>query len=266
MRKYFLILFYFLLFLNLKAQDSTAIDSVILKKISKFTQPDSINCIKNINEDSFCITYQGFLGALVGSMLAAVIAIYSIHKTHKNQIFLENEKIHNRRHIEEKIYSGFLFSVYSILLNHKEISKALKRELNAFAENVKITGNLLIEKPYNRYSVDLLKECLLKSLSYENYDSDTIMYLVTYVNKLENFDSNLNFIPLLKIRDQHKDNAEYAKTVKIYFSDLLGLIALLDELNDKITNLILDFLRNSKVVNMHEHLESLNNQQTKPTA
>jgi len=84
MRKYFLILFYFLLFLNLKAQDSTAIDSVILKKISKFTQPDSINCIKNINEDSFCITYQGFLGALVGSMLAAVIAIYSIHKTHKN--------------------------------------------------------------------------------------------------------------------------------------------------------------------------------------
>jgi len=266
MKKYLLILFCSLLFINLNAKDSTIVDSVSATKVLEATQPDSINYVKILNEDSFWITYQGFIGALVGSMLAALIAIYSIRRTHKNQIFLENEKIHNRRHIEEKIYSGFLFSVYSILLNHKEISKALKRELNAFAENVKCSGNLIIEQPYNRYSVDILKDCLLKSLSYENYDSDTIMFLVTYVNKLENLDSNLNFIPLLKIRDQQKDNAEYAQTVKMYFSDLLGLIGLLDELNDKVTNLILDYLRNSKVVNMHEHLESLHNQRPKPTA
>lgn len=266
MRKYHLIFLCFFLFINLNAKDSTKVDSVISTEVSESNQPDSINYVKILSEDSIWITYQGLIGALVGSMLAALIAIYSIRKTHKNQIFLENEKIHNKRHIEEKIYSGFLFSVYSILLNHKEISKALKRELNAFAENVKNTGELIIEKPYNRYSIDLLKECLLKTLSYENYDSDTIMYLVTYVNKLDNFDSNLNFIPLLKIKEQHKDKAEYAKTVKIYFSDLLGLIGLLDELNDKITNLILEFLRKSNVVNMPEHLESLHNQQPKPTA
>ena len=91
------------------------------------------------------------------------------------------------------------------------------------------------------------------------------MYLVTYVNKLDNFDSNLNFIPLLKIKEQHKDKTEYAETVKAYFSELLGLIGLLDELNDNITNLILEFLRKSDVVNMPEHLESLHNQQPKPT-
>jgi len=152
-------------------------------------------------------------------MLAALIAICSIRKTHRNQIFLEN---------------------------------------------VKNTGELIKEKPYIRYSIDLLKNCFLKTLSYDNYDSDTIMYLVTYVNKLDNFDSNLNFIPLLKIKEQRKDKAEYAETVKIYFSDLLGLIGLLDELNDKIANLILKFLRKSDFVNLTEHLESLHKQQSKP--
>ena len=126
MRKYHLIFLCFFLFINLNAKDSTKVDSVISTKVSESTRPDSINYVKILREDSIWITYQGLIGAFVGSMLAALIAIYSIRKTHKNQIFLENEKIHNKRHIEEKIYSGFLFSVYSILLNHKEISKALK--------------------------------------------------------------------------------------------------------------------------------------------
>jgi hypothetical protein len=263
MRIIFVILLFFLLLTNLLAQDSTTTDSIISKIHFGYSQIDSITYVKILNEDSFGITYQGLFGALFGSLLAAIIAIYSIKKTHKNQIFLENEKIHNRRHIEEKIYSGFLFSIYSILLNHKEISKALKRELDVFAENVKETGDLLIEKPYNRYSIDLLKECLLKSLSYENYESDTIMYLVTYVNKLENFESNLNFVPLLKVRDQHKSSAEYAETVKLYFADLLKLIVILDSLNDTITKLIFNYLLSSEVVNMKEHLEALHNRPLK---
>lgn len=256
------ILFFFSISINFSQVVGS--DSILNKKVDstevKYSDESTINNIL-----SFFERYQSFIGSIIGAFLAALIAIYSIKRTHKNQILLENEKILNNRHIEEKVYCGFLFSVYSVLLNHKEISKALTRELNAFAENVKYTGDLIIEKPYNRYSNDLLKECLLKTLAYQNYDSDTILFLVTYVNKIDNFDSNLNFIPLLKVRDKHKDISTYAETVNKYFSDLYGMIKLLDELNDKITKLILAYLRNSNAVNMHEYLETLHNPPIKRT-
>ena len=221
---------------------------------------------KSIEQVTDIEKYQSLIGSFIGALLASLIAIYSIKKTHKNQILLENEKVFNQRHINEKIYCGHIFSIYSILINHAQISIMLKRELNAFANHVKVTGDLLVEKPFNVFAIDLIKECLLKTLSYENYDSNTILYLVTYVNSLDNFDSNLNLIPLLKVRDKYNDNDSYAKTVKKYFDELLGILNLLDELNDKITKMIYKYLNESKAVNVHDHLETLHNQRLSPTA
>lgn len=266
MRSLFLIIIAFLYITQIKAQDSTNLDSISTINDSLIAQSDSISYIKIITDDSFWITYQGLIGALIGSMLAALIAIYSIKKTHNNQIFLENQKILNNRHIEEKVYCGFLFSIYAILLNHQQISKKLKSELSGFLNYVKSTGDLIIEKTYNRFAIDLMKDCLLKGLSYQNYDSNIVLYLVTYINMLENFDSSLNFIPLLKIKDKHKDIDSYATAVEKYFADLQGLLLSIDELNEKIVETILAYLRNSEVVDMHEYLETLHNQQLKPTA
>lgn len=213
------------------------------------TKSDSVQNVFITNEKSLLEKYQGLIGAFIGSLFAALIAIYSIYKTRKNQIFIENEKIKRNRYQSEKIYCGFLFSIHSILLNHQQAFEILTKELQAILETVKTIGKFTYDKPYTYLPVDLLKDNLNNVLSYENYNSKNVALLTTYLNLVENLYNDLNFIPLVKLKTETKED-EYKERVVYYFDKLFGRINTLKDLVARLLKDITDELEKSETSNV----------------
>ena len=231
-------------------KDTLKIDSVIQANDTLSTNNNDVRSIFITNEISFLEKYEGLVGAFIGSLLAALIAIYSIHKTHKNQVNLENEKIKRNRYQSEKVYCGFLFSIHSILLNHQQFLGSLTKELEGILSNAKLTGKLAYDKPYTYLPVDLLKGNLNNILSYENYNSKNVQLLVTYLNFVENLYNDVNFISLIKLRDETKDETEYKQRVEYYFNNLFGRITTLNDMIEKLINAIIKEIEASETSNV----------------
>lgn len=71
----------------------------------------------------FIYKYQTLLGTIIGSGLAALIAVISIRITHKNQVNLENKKSDFFQMEGHKEYIVLLISINSILINHQNLFK-----------------------------------------------------------------------------------------------------------------------------------------------
>ncbi|OGU69421.1 MAG: hypothetical protein A2499_09435 [Stygiobacter sp. RIFOXYC12_FULL_38_8] len=265
MKKY-LIIIIGILFLHLNyAQDSTSLDTSKYPQNMTLEKSDSITYGQLINDSTFFEEYQGLIGAFIGALSAALIAFFSINKTHKKQIALENEKIIHQKLESEKKYCGILFSIYSILTNHYYISTELKKEIDAHLKILSNTGKLFVDKPYNYLPIDLLKDCTSQIYNYEKYDSNLLMYIVTYVSKIEIFFNDLNFIPLIKMKTEYEDDKSYVESLNGYFAALLKRLEVLDGINEKINSLIKDEINKSSVCDFREMDELLHNQQINRT-
>lgn len=250
MKKYLIIIIGLLLSQIISAQDTVKVDTIQMAQNIVVNKPDSVTYVMVTKEITFIERYQGLIGAFIGAFFASLIAIIAIKKTHKNQIELENDKIHYKRYQDEKVYCGFLFSIHSVLLNHKQFLMTLKKELEGILENAKITGKLAYDKPYTFLPVDLLKGNLNNVLSYENYNSKNIQLLVSYLNFVENLYNDLNLINLVKLKDDTKDENEYKQKIEYYFNEVLGRINILKEMVEELLNAIIEEIENSETSNV----------------
>lgn len=194
--------------------------------------------------------YQSIIGAFLGSSLAGLIAYYSIRRTQKNQIDLENEKIKVERYQEEKVYCGYLYSVWAIMQGHQSFLTGLRRELNFILKDFESLGKIAYDKPFNVLPVDLLKESYFKVLGYEKYNSKIVNKLVSYLGVMDSLTNELNFITIKKLKEEIADKKDYAKRVEFYFSQVFGHLDILLETAQIIGNDIMTDLSNSKTSNI----------------
>ncbi|OGU34486.1 MAG: hypothetical protein A2068_12050 [Ignavibacteria bacterium GWB2_35_6b] len=232
------------IFCGILAQDSSETNSVFPHNNENVINRDNSYKIIIADEISFWEKYQSLIGALVGSLFAALIAIWSIYRTHNNQINIENEKIRISRSHAENVYHGFIFSVHTILINHEHFLNSLTEELRNILANAKKTGKLAYDRPYTYLAVDLLKNNLNKILAYESYDAKNVQLLVTYLNHVENLYNDLNFIPLIKLRDDTKKEDEYLNRLEYYFDNLVERVNILKEM---VKELLDGFMREAEI-------------------
>ena len=197
------------------------------------------------NNPSFLERYQTLIGAFLGSLLAAIIALFSIWRTYKNQKKL-NDEVHEKQ-IQLEIqkltytesrnkdhYRGILITIRSILISHKYVIDELKKELSSLIDDFKNHGRLAYEKPHTFIPIDLLKKLLIKLIEYEDYNIRILFSLSGYIISVDNLYNDLDFQSIVRLKNEFK----FHEMVENYFERLNGRLSTLNVKSGEIENWI----------------------------
>lgn len=179
-------------------------------------------------------------GALVGALAASLIAHYSVMRTHKNTVKIENEKIAMIRRTKENIYCGLLFMIYSEIFGHRNLAPILKESISLFLDTTEATKDIVSDTPFTRYEIEFLKECRSKILEFENFETEILTVLSHYINKVSLLNYYLNLKRIRDIRFRFDGNEEdFLTGVKDYFNDVNDLISNLGDVGRSIQESVL---------------------------
>lgn len=164
--------------------------------------------IVSFPENRLIERYQGFLGALVGASLAALVALYSIWRTNKNNLALEQNRRLDVARRQEDIYCGLLHEIAGELDAHAMIFRDLVRDLPLLRNNSLAVGKVIVSCPPARPSLSHIDVCRIKILEYDGFDTRLLHRISAYVNVCAYFNTNLDFTPLIQVQHQMNINQE----------------------------------------------------------
>lgn len=171
------------------------------------------------SEKSIIFGYQGLIGAFIGSLMAALIAIGSIWKTHKNSTELFNKEKSQERERNERLYCGLLYIIAKELESNGKISELLLTDINSYQEFIKMHKELPSIDPFDKYSFDLLQEVVIKILSYDMYETSIIGLMSPYLLILKRVNHDL-VLSRLTESDEAKKRGGYYDAVNSYLDDV----------------------------------------------
>ena len=132
-----------------------------------------------------------FLGPLLGSFLAAMIAFYSIKKTHRNNLILEEKKQKKLVESNESKYCGLLHTILYVIRINDNLLSVLNSEILAYKEIVKELKKVT-EKPFNVIKTELLQSYIIKLYDFDNINTSLLPKLSNYVILLTQLNENLS--------------------------------------------------------------------------
>jgi hypothetical protein len=186
----------------------------------------------------------GFLekneGTLIGSFLAAIVAVISILATNYFHNKRDVKKEGNARIEKENLYAAVLISIHSILLSHDERTKRMKEELAVVLEESLGRSHIIIEKSSITLSLDLLNQFLIKLLNYHKFNQILLNTVIAYIHRANNLNQNLDFTPAIKLQKTYIAGQVYDEAVKSYFNAIDKNINTLVDLRGKLKILISD--------------------------
>jgi len=213
------------------------------------------------NENTFIEKYGGIIGAITGSVIgsffAALIAFKSIRKTnknqiklneiaHTNQIALEYDKIDKENHQKDKIYYGYLYSIWAIMQGQKSFLITIRKEVNSILNDFKEFGTIGYDKPFNVLPIDLLKESYLHILSDGRYNMHTVNKLISYLSVNDSLTNELNFTVIKKLKNELSNKKDYDDRVDYYFNQVFGHLDILLDTAKQIEDEIMGDINNSE--------------------
>lgn len=227
---------------NIVLEDSL-LDNSILNDDSADIQGDNIQFVK-INDDnsgdmssdntkykiendeSILFQYQGLIGAIVGALGAALIALYSIKKTHRNSMLLQgnirenqvndqikqeqNNNVHN-----EKLYCGLLYIVHNELMSHESYSSLLIQSIRGYQDYIISNQELPTSDPFYKYPFDLLQEVVIDILEFDMFNTTIIGNMSPYIQKIKKINHDLNLTQFRKMGESDKTSL-FFKGIKEY--------------------------------------------------
>jgi hypothetical protein len=162
-------------------------------------------------------------------LLASLIAIYSIRQTHKNQIFLENDKANKRQIREEEIYCGLLNAAKIELIYHQKILPFLIEGLQKIRDASLREGEIITAKAPRNISLNFLQEIRRKIIDKEILDTNILQLLSYYINKCEIINMDMDFESLIKLNEKFKDKVDFQELVKDYFDKEIDQVKKIQE-------------------------------------
>lgn len=234
----------------INAQDSSSIDSNLLILTNEPQSSSVKDHSQDVNFELFLKSYQGFLGALVGSFLAALIAFYSIRITHKKQLDVENKKNQWKEDADEKDFCGILFAIQCTLKHHRILSKSLEEELDTIIEANLERESIYDQETYIRYNTDFLTDCALELIKYQLYNPNIIYNIISYIDGCQTFERANNISKIKYQFDKNKDQENYTKQFSIAISKIKEVIEDVKKLNNLTTKSISEYLKESKSNNI----------------
>jgi hypothetical protein len=194
----------------------------------------SVNQKDTIKIETIKPLQPGFLsrneGTLIGSLLAGMIALFSV-------LFTNYKTRQTDRKKEIERYYGLLFAIDKELDYHKKVFPHLKSEINnlsIISEQMKI---LLIDKLSRDIPISFMKEIRSNILSIEGYNTVIFQNLLDYITNCEMLNEDIKFEKLSKVKNIISED-EYIDASKDYFSALISGIDKIDVLIDPLKKLI----------------------------
>lgn len=169
------------------------------------------------------------IGSIIGAFLVGIVALISIHLTHKKNSQLQEIAFQKERESREDIYCGNLFAIYHEIDWHNNLSQRLRKEL----EIVKDEALSSLEFPYDEanelFRIEYLDKCRINVLEFSRFDTDLLALISTYLNLVMTINKNLNFQAASHLKDKFNSNDQYKEAIKLYFEELEKLLVKADQ-------------------------------------
>ena len=184
--------------------------------------------------------YDSLFGALLGSLLAALIAIYSINRTNKNNHVLEIKKYNTQKQIMENKYCGILFAIHSSLRIHDKTYDLLGEEIEQYLKLISNNTKIQIESPFSIFHIQFIKSCQLKILDFDKFNTELSSTISYYVFLVDYINENLNLRKIFDTKDLFENDEEFIEGIKEYFKNIKGMIETLKHQREKLKTNIPD--------------------------
>lgn len=192
--------------------------------------------------------YQTIIGSFIGTIGAGLVAYFSIKSSFNKQKLIERDKLLESMKKERKIYDGFIFALLTDFSNVKVLYKNLLNELSAYQLDIPQSLKIPVEKPISRVSNEISKKLFQEIIKYENFNSKIISQLTLYISISDDYYSNLNFEPLIKLK--FKDEADLISRCSGYFEAIIKKHSILIKEVDKIIELLKQELVDSPLADL----------------
>ncbi|MDR3610493.1 MAG: hypothetical protein P4L27_08025 [Ignavibacteriaceae bacterium] len=192
------------------------------------------------NEKTFIEEYGSITGAFIGALLAALIAVYSVWKTNKNQRKIEKDILSRSKELNKNLYRGFLIIIHSILMGHSGFIESIDDEMKAMLADFKLKNRIAYYKPYSAIPIDLLKKLLIKFVNYENFNINIVIELSIYILYIDNFYNEIDLSNIGKLQKE----SNYSDMVGGYFNNLFQHIDMLYRKNASIQQALYNEINN----------------------
>lgn len=128
---------------NSKKSSISRIDTIIIPETTETSHFNLVSEESNQSLSWWKRNEANLIGAIAGSFFGAVgaglIALYSIKRTHKNNIEIEKSKLIEIRKEKDKIYCGLLFMIISEIHYQKIDTEKIEKLINEFVRITKVT-------------------------------------------------------------------------------------------------------------------------------
>lgn len=180
------------------------------------------------------------LPTLLGSFLAAIIAVLSIIFTHKKYRNTEKEKQDNK-------FKSLLLAIKDEVINNVSITKVIKEEIDVYLHTIKVTNKAIGTEAFSIVKIDFIKQCRLNIIDNDNTNSDIVNLISRYIDKglaintslkSSNFIAVVNFLP---------KGASLYKHLKVYFDAVLDLISDLEGGSDFFKQALSEMIKEIKL-------------------
>ena len=194
-----------------------------------------------------------FIGTLLGSLIAGLIAVYSVRATHQRSIARDGINAERLKQQRQSRYCGLLFSIHSILQSHNELTNILVKELTDIRDQSVQKMALIIDSTTTRIPIAFMEQCLLKTLEYETFETRLVGNIISYQHYISNLNANLNFSPILKLESSFKNRQLYIDAIKDYFDQLIQMVGKADNARNDLMTSIQTELKHFPFVTIVDH-------------
>lgn len=176
-------------------------------------------------------------GALLGSFLAAIVAVFSVWLTNFFNNRLGTKKAEIVKLQRKDTYCNILSTVYSELISHGNLTRTLKQELNEILRVFEEAGEI-VASPITNIPIDFLNACRIKLIEYQIYNVGLLSYISHYVNAISILQPELNILKLRGFKSYFDNQDKYAQGVRNYFNELNSRLEKIEETWQRLNKLL----------------------------
>lgn len=165
------------------------------------------------------------VGPLLGSFLAALVALISIYFTNRNNIRLQNNLIQRKQAHNEDVYCGYLFAIFHEINWHQNLLLRLRNELVIIRNQALADLRFNIPVAHELFRIEYINSYRINTLKFERFDTDLLALISTYLNLIMTINSNLHFEYVQNLRLEFESDEAYRDGLIVFFDELEGFLS-----------------------------------------
>lgn len=161
---------------------------------------------------NFLTRNEGQIIGTLGGVLIALIAAYLTYYFSRLQV----------KRKEKKSYQGMLYILHLELYFHNDQLDRLRETL----EKLKITSidkrEFVIENSPAEFNLSIIEKCLDKIINYEGFKPELVVFVVSYINLIKEFNYILDFRNARELMSKiiENENRDIEERIEDYFDTL----------------------------------------------